>query len=206
MTEVRVFFCEPSGRSKRWLRRYASSPCPGMAGYPNGHTYHNANAFLDVVPGEALTIGDSWPHDDPRWPKACEACARPFEDGDPWQLMNRTLYCRHDNAQEFTLEEAPVGACWDATWQRDVRGWAGPDGRSLCVKVPGGGDWCIDGRASNCTRPEDTAHKCWVRHGSPEDGTLHVDKAGDTCSAGAGSIQTHNWHGFLHRGLLSEQG
>jgi hypothetical protein len=78
----------------------------------------------------------------------------------------------------------------------------GPDGRSLIVRCPGGQDWMIDSRASNCTRKDDNKHFCWVRRGKPEDGTLHVDKNGDTCSAGAGSIQTANWHGFLHNGLL----
>lgn len=61
----------------------------------------------------------------------------------------------------------------------------------------------IDGRASNCTMPDDNVHKCWVRHGRPEDGTLHVDKNGNTCAAGAGSIATPNFHGFLHNGDLS---
>ena len=48
----------------------------------------------------------------------------------------------------------------------------------------------------------DNVHKCWVRHGRPEDGTLHVDKNGKTCAAGAGSILTSKWHGFLHNGHL----
>jgi hypothetical protein len=49
---------------------------------------------------------------------------------------------------------------------------------------------------------DDNIHRCWVRHGRPEDGTLHVDKAGNTCRAGAGSIDTGKWHGFLHNGEL----
>jgi len=65
------------------------------------------------------------------------------------------------------------------------------------------GEWPLDHRASNCTRPDDKVHRCWVRHGRPEDGTLHVDKNGDTCAAGAGSIIMHGgWHGFLHHGEL----
>jgi hypothetical protein len=206
VTQARVFFCEPSGRSKRWLRRYASGdavgPCPGMQGQAS---FHQAMTFIDVVTGE-VTSGDLWDHADPRWPKACEGCGRPFADSDNWQLFSRSLYCRADNAQEFTLEEAPVGACWDATWLHEWPAWCGPDGRSLNVKVPGGGEWCIDSRANNCTLPKDDVHKCWVRHGRPEDGTLHVDKNGVTCAAGAGSIQTRNWHGFLHNGVLSESG
>lgn len=206
MTAVRVFFCEPSGRTRRSLRRYADGPCPGMAGYPNGHTYHNAQTFLDVVPAdERSAIGDNWPHDDARWPAFCEGCGRPFERADSWQLFQRTLYVRAGEAQEFSLADAPIGAVWDADWLHDTP-WCGHDGRSLICKVPGGAEWMIDGQATNCTLPNDDEHKCWVRHGRPEDGTLHVDKNGKTCSAGAGSIATHNWHGFLHGGVLSEAG
>jgi len=98
----------------------------------------------------------------------------------------------------------------------------GPDGRTLIVRCPDGHDWMIDSRASNCGSPCATCgvkyrdhgksshdyvdsqptHHCWVRRGKPEDGTLHVDKNGHTCDAGAGSIQTPSWHGFLHHGEL----
>jgi lambda family phage portal protein len=56
------------------------------------------------------------------------------------------------------------------------------------VRTPGG-TWDIDGRASNCTRPDDDTHRCWVRHGDPRTGVVHVDKDGDTCGAGSGSIR-----------------
>jgi len=58
----------------------------------------------------------------------------------------------------------------------------------------------IDSRASNCTLPDDNVHKCWVRHGEAPNFT--VDKNGATCAAGAGSIQTSNWHGFLRNGVF----
>jgi hypothetical protein len=77
------------------------------------------------------------------------------------------------------------------------------DHRSLIVKCPDGHEWMIDSRASNCAMPNDNTHHCWVRHGRPEDGTLHVDKSGNTCAAGAGSIETPKWHGFLHNGHLT---
>lgn len=70
----------------------------------------------------------------------------------------------------------------------------------LIVVLPNGCEWDIDSRASNCTREEDRAHRCWVRHGEPPH--IHVDKNGDTCSAGAGSIISVDWHGFLHNGEL----
>jgi hypothetical protein len=47
-------------------------------------------------------------------------------------------------------------------------------------------------------------HKCWVRHGDPKTGTVHVDKNGVTCGAGAGSIASGSYHGFLHNGFLTD--
>ena len=93
--------------------------------------------------------------------------------------------------------ELPVGAAWY------LKHWhvQGLDGKTLAVRIPGY-TWIIDDRCSNCTLPDDIAHRCWVRHGSVEDGTLHVDKNGLTCSAGAGSIVVPSWHGFLHHGHL----
>jgi len=121
------------------------------------------------------------------------------------------------DGERFTLRDAPPGAMWDATWmQADQR--TGPDGITLVVRLPNGSDWMVDGECSNCTRtqwgPKEVdgkmcdkvwlgrTHYCWVRHGDPRTGTIHVDKNGDTCSAGAGSIWIGNYHGFLHNGYL----
>jgi len=78
----------------------------------------------------------------------------------------------------------------------------GRDGRVLICRMPDGHDWVIDSRANNCTLPLDDKHWCWVREGRPEDGTLNVSKSGRTCSAGAGSIATPGYHGFLRHGRL----
>lgn len=87
---------------------------------------------------------------------------------------------------------------WDAWWYS----WKGADEKSLMVVTPDGWTWNIDGPASNCTMPDDREHRCWVRHGeAPE---ITVDKDGLTCGAGAGSIQTPKWHGFLRNGYLVE--
>lgn len=99
----------------------------------------------------------------------------------------------------MTLREAPDGAMWDAFWLHGVPSWCGDDGRAIICRVPNGHDWQIDGPASNCTRPNE-AHHCWVRHGEPPN--LTVDKNGNTCAAGAGSILTKDWHGFLRNGYL----
>lgn len=75
-----------------------------------------------------------------------------------------------------------------------------PCERHLMVVCPDGHWWDIDGRASNCTMKDDKQHRCWVRHG--ELPKISVDKNGLTCSAGAGSILTDRWHGFLRNGEL----
>jgi hypothetical protein len=79
------------------------------------------------------------------------------------------------------------------------------DGRVLVCRLPDGHDWVIDSRCNNCPLPLDDEHWCWNRSGRPEDGTLDVRKGKPgqtTCSAGAGSIRTGRWHGFLHSGAL----
>ena len=114
------------------------------------------------------------------------------------------LYRRIDKPDDpaTTLESHGVGAMWlfDADWAAK-----GPDGRSLAVVCPDGDGlyiWYVDSRASNCTMPNDNEHRCWVRHGDPPN--VHVDKDGLTCAAGAGSIHTRGWHGYLHHGFLHD--
>lgn len=102
-------------------------------------------------------------------------------------------------------EAAPAGAMWVAGWLGDHRGGPylcgrPPDGW-LVVRLPNGHDWMPDLRCSNCTLPDDDEHRCWVRHGAPPDVT--VDKAGRTCAAGAGSIASGGYHGFLRGGFLT---
>jgi hypothetical protein len=112
------------------------------------------------------------------------------------------LFGRPGSDETLTVDQLPPGAAW---WcPRESRARVGPDGRGLYVKTPGG-LWFVDGMANNCTRRDDEAHRCWVRHGSPEDGTLHVDKEGDTCGCGSSIGQGPgfiDYHGFLHHGHL----
>lgn len=87
--------------------------------------------------------------------------------------------------------------------------WDNQEGPHLVAVLPNGTHWQIDGRASNCTMPHDRTHRCWVRHGDPETGIVHVDKNGHTCNAGAGSIHVDQgtpteWHGFLHDGEFNK--
>jgi len=140
-------------------------------------------------------------HDSPLWPRFCQAgCGYEFVESDNWQDTQDQLYQRTDTGQRFTLRDAPPGACWDAWWMPD--NWRGADGIALMVRCPNGDDWHVDSEASNCTRKGET-HQCWVRHGDPRQANVTVDKNGDTCAAGAGSILAGDYHGFLIGGLLT---
>jgi hypothetical protein len=142
----------------------------------------------------------------PGHPKACPKCGRVFTPAeDEFQIFCETLYRRADTGEILGLRDAPPGASWDAVWYHDIPEWCGLDGRAVIVKCPDGHDWHVDGKCSNCTRPDDKVHKCWCRHGDPTKAELTVDKNGDTCQAGAGSIQAPHWHGFLTNGVLSER-
>ena len=98
---------------------------------------------------------------------------------------------------DWECSERPLDAQGRKLWGWD---WDNQFEPPLYVITPGG-PWCIDSRASNCTLKEDRMHRCWVRHGTPPN--IHVDKAGVTCRAGAGSIICGKYHGFLHGGSLT---
>jgi len=204
VTPIRTFWADPTGRSWRWLRRFTFSDrsdpaCVDRYG-------HSAKVRIEDVDGEVAS-GDSWPHDDPRWPTSCERCGYVFQRADEWQLFAWHEYA--GGGQTFTLAygEAPVGAMYDAAWLPD--NYRGPDGIALAVMCPQKAtskalDWLVDSRASNCTMPDDIVHQCWVRHGDPRTEPVTVDKNGLTCAAGGGSIMIGDWHGFLRDGMLVE--
>lgn len=186
-----------SGLIRRSLRRYNTA----RANDGRGH-YHTAQIFLDEV------LSSRYLEKDPKiysgYPTRCD-CGYKFADSDQWQVFTEHLY--DGGPERTTLRDAPVGAMYDATWTH-YPPYQGSDGVSLHVIVPDDPatgtkhPWCVDGRASNCDMKSDFVHKCWVRHGVPPDVT--VDKCGVTCGAGAGSIQTSGWHGFLVGGWLRE--
>lgn len=214
--EIKCFWLEPTDREKRYLRRYCNSSsalqfdAAGNITYrqcSGPMSYHDAMVFLDESPehydeakGHYVDSGQTASDfkDHPLWPTHC-ACGYEFQLNDEWQLFSDHIYRRVDTGEEYTLRDAPEGAMWDAIWFHGVPSWCGEDGRSIICKVPQNHDWQIDGPCNNCTRPNEP-HKCWVRHGEPPN--LTVDKNGNTCAAGAGSILTPQWHGFLRNGML----
>lgn len=182
---IECFLLEPvPGLSRHWLRRYSKD-------YTCSGSYHDARELIGDAPDDAI---QEPPHDaESGWPTRCAHCGYEFKADDVWQLFNHQLYRRAGErvSEMTTLQEAEPGAMWIATWMDD----------HLIVKLPGGHDWDVDSRASNCTRPGDNVHRCWVRHGEPP--LVTVDKNDDTCRAGAGSIQVPGWHGYLRNGELT---
>lgn len=187
-------------RAAVYLRRYAYSfgQCPGPMGF------HDGTIYLGEYPINLLEDG-CWeqsehpeiPHGDPRWPTHC-TCGQAFTEKDEWQYFHDRIYS--DGTRSWPKRELPVGAMFYADWYPKNMYWDNKEDDHLIVITPDG-DWNIDGRASNCTLPNDRLHRCWVRHGTPPD--IHVDKAGRTCSAGAGSFSKQRYHGFLHHGSLT---
>lgn len=145
--------------------------------------------------------------DDVEWPAFCPACeaALDYENDHPQRLGGNREWTRRDTGEtHWNVRDFGPGAMWDADWMPSA--WKrGGDGRYLVVLCPDGHEWTIDSEASNCTRKGED-HDCWCRHGEPPN--LTVDKTPEpgrsTCAAGAGSIKTPSWHGFLRNGRLVE--
>lgn len=207
MNDVRTFWLEPVPRIRRKLRVFRKTwnmPEEASARVCHCDESHLLGEF-DVLSGtDIATYTLDAP--DPLSPKVCSKCGRQFDlVNDEYQHFVEHLYRRTDTGTLLPLSEAPPGATWDATWYHDIPHWCGWDGRAIVVICPDGHHWAIDGRCSNCTKPDEWTHRCWCRHGTPEKADLTVDKNGNTCNAGGGSIQIPKWHGFLTNGVLSER-
>lgn len=134
-----------------------------------------------------------------------ETVSAPFVNGISSPLMRRM----DDHSIVVPSSELPTGALWVV---RRKPGHppheyppVGPDGLAIACRHVDGHSWHIDGRASNCTKPNDYEHRCWVRHGTVGE-KLTVDKNGLTCAAGAGSFymgEKNEWHGFVRDGKLT---
>lgn len=117
---------------------------------------------------------------------------------------------RYGGRDDLSDDELPPGAMWDAFYMHEM--YPMPDGICLMVKLPNGGSWCVDSRASNCEIPfpGGREHRCWVREGDPRTGNVNITKGkpGESCNAGAGSIgwgrgdDPEYYHGFLRNGYL----
>lgn len=136
------------------------------------------------------------------WEKTDEMS--PFDGG-----VSSPVYRSMKTGDRKTLQQLPAGALLVVGRAADPEQYysLGNDGLAVMCVLPRLDRWLIDSRASNCTKPEDGAHRCWVRHGTFGE-KIHVDKVGNTCAAGAGSVFSHfkrpdQWHGYLHDGCLT---
>jgi hypothetical protein len=170
---------------------WAKGPCPTLG------DEHRAESEAVTVEGALTGHGGRLVA-----PTAC-ACGYVFGADAARFSSGRPRWRRRDTGEELRGKLQP-GALYVAEPAKDNDGWeyTGADGLNVICVLPDGTHWYIDSRANNCTMPADTVHRCWVRHGTL-DGSIHVDKNGNTCAAGAGSIATSRYHGFLHNGELT---
>jgi len=190
-SKIKCIWLEPTEYAQLSLRRYRGfreeGRCPA-----SGMGYHNAQTV--VVPqferplSEKHDLGEfehkDYPHDDPRWPTHCP-CGFEFGKDASWQVNTRRLYSNPEMNGLITIDDAPVGAMWDAWWYETK----GPDGRCIVVRTPGG-DWIVDYPCKD--------GKGWERTGEPPKVTARP-------SIGIGG-EGGKWkyHGFLTDGYLVE--
>ena len=202
--------------------------CPNSYGRGVPGAHDASVKVVESTPGYRVPDigGDASDYDEARWPYVCDFCgsrapevpaAQSFSDRQhdgcvlEYQLSRKTVYATYDGSW-FGLPE--VGDVFYEDWfkcgeereGRCIHGWTNCMSHHLMVIVPTMHWWDLSGRASNCTKKNDTTHRCWIAHGDPATGELvHVDKNGLTGQAGAGSLAISGWHGFLHHGDIHER-
>ena len=193
VADVTCFMIEPTGEVSVYARRYQS--VVGQKGH-----FHQAKILQHIASGEVVS---GPPTEEERntfvWPTTCQYCRTyVFVEEDTWQRLQCPRYTRPADeiggATTFDLEDAPVGAIWEAPWYP----WKGPDGKCLMLKLPNGaGEFIIDGPASNGgTGPP--PH--WERTGAapnltvkPSIGRPHLD-----------GQPGYKYHGWLRDGVLTD--
>jgi len=188
MSRITCFWMTPIDRARQTLRRYQRVTdyrvvtCPA---HPMKH--HDASVRIEDVAypfGEKRMLGEEGniSHDDPRWPKHCEACGYEFVAEDHWQHNIQRLFTGAPDGHQYTTRDMPPGAMFDADWFPKK----GPDGIALAVVLPpdGGDDiWVPDSPPARGGSP-------WTRTGT-------IPRV--TCQP---SILTPRYHGFLVAGEL----
>lgn len=202
------FWVEDTGEVELGLRRFSwgdeERPRPPCA---EGRTYHDASVTLgeraaarrnDEGYLEAIPVSE-YEHDD-RWPPTCGHCDYVFVEDDVWQVNQHPIYRRPDTGEEWLDRALPTGAMFDAFWNHH---WGvGPDGVALMVVLPPEEPaydtrarwWHVDGPA----RSEGKISKpnAWTRTGDPRSVPPTVDVNP--------SILTHDYHGYLRHGVLTD--
>ncbi len=199
-TKVTCFWVDPGDTAQETLRRYGASdspPCPGIMGY------HNAVVVLGDVPWHEMFHGrgidvTAAVRGDTRWPKFCTACGYAFRDEDTWQYNVLQYFVDQVTGEKYLLSDGPAGMMFRADWMENIGNgmYKGPDGIALCVRVPGGHDWLIDG-------PSNSGNG-WTREGTPPVITARPSILFDEVKDKEGRIVSSGYHGFLTNGVLEE--
>lgn len=180
-----------TGQYERMLRRFVWRLEPTTCTSPEG--YHQASTILGRV-GEAekqMVHGDTWPHDDARWPAQC-SCGYAFTEGDQWQLNDNRIF-RLPNGTEFVSwgsfgHCAPPGTMIRAHWYDEFvrKQFAlGELTESWVIALPDGGEWLTTQRASG--------GEYWTVTGTPPNITAHPSIWHNS---------PHGWHGWVKNGAL----
>jgi len=206
-SRIKTFWCERAARARESLRRitYGASKdkprtekiCRVDDNYQHGHIAEVVIGEIDFPLDNEINGDSTRPFDraDPRWPKKCAKCDYLFVDEDSWFHDIDRLYQRTDTGELIAHDKMPAGATYDAVWLRDF-GYVGADGIAYTVVLPDGTHWHVDSRANNCPFPRDFKHYCWGRTGDPRACNVVAGK-GPPGEAGAGSILSPGYHGFL---------
>ncbi len=195
-------------------RSYTSAQsCPNCCG-GGKPGYHNAMKLLRDVPElDAWGVfGKEADYPPEAWPTQCSDCGAPVPPGDPKPtVVGQSAIVLHHQVFSTRLYDTASGKpepgdIFETDWHEagHCPYWSNCSGIHIQAILPNGDHWDLDSRASNCTMRDDRTHRCWIRTGSLKDGTLHVDKNGTTCAAGAGSIAVEGYHGFLHAGSFTD--
>lgn len=205
--KIKCCFLEPTKKVRKLLIRTAEGPTEAHFGD------HRVEVVAEIIPTHDTENGPlqiDEPYLSTKWPQECD-CGFKFRFRDEWTTEYHRVYRRADTGEEMILRDAPVGAMWYAPWLDHL--YRPQLEHVLIVKLPDKTEWIADSKAKNCrdaknydwqhhwTRePADPKHHCWVVHGVPP--LITVDKKGNTCEAGGGSIWSDGWHGFLWNGVL----
>lgn len=179
--------------------------CPNSYGLGNvgiHNAYSELGVKLDTEDFKAFGSEENYSNE--LWPTACQACGvkvplnvpEPIQvDEEGYRLVKQVFVSRFYDNESGSPQ---IGDIYQLKHEdRSCIYWDNCDGIHTYGLLPNGHTWDINSRASNCTLKDDRTHRCWVATGSVFDGTLDVGKNGNTCDAGAGSIQAGSWHGFL---------
>jgi hypothetical protein len=166
------------------LRIVSPDTCP-LA--PYGTATHNAQLpWREVRTVETVEYAAPDPKY-PLWPSYCR-CGVQFRSTDLRLVVPERLYRWGSEGELTTLREAPVGACWDATWMPQIERlnvlWRGPDARCLVIQTPAG-EWWVDGPSQQVPHG-----RGWSRTGVT---------ATMTCTPG---VVFPTWSGYVQDGVL----